>query len=405
MTPRQDSIARLLLLLAKVDLSPSQAAAVRGLAAEVQDWDAFTELAARKHIATLAYKHLQAHAHDAIPVAHAQRLRQIAHSFALGALRVVAAQIAFHRSCITPLRARHLYLKGTALAQLCYHDAGDRYCRDIDVLIHDHDLAKVVDSAIAVGYRALVSTVPARLTDEPADLRFLCRHADVVTLIGPEGVGVEVHRRLDKLSVGFPHDEMFETACGFTIGGTPALAPSAAFHFVYICYHHSRHFWSRLHWLADLDAMVRAPDFDRTAVLLLAERIGIRPTVEAALDFQAILATPLPWAETLSRDGGGGQFLRACLINLNGDLDLEEELRKDMTLQDFMSAWQISPGRYHSFWFKSWLRRLRPSPTQYFERRYPRWLHWVYVAQNALALARNALGLVTAAIGKAAPHR
>jgi hypothetical protein len=152
--------------------------------------------------------------------------------------------------------------------------------------------------------------------------------------------------------------------------------------------------------LADLDGCVRSSACDRKHVNLIADSLGIRPTIEAAYEFHALISKPDSWNMSNHDRTGGYQFLKACLVNLDGDLDLEVELRRDMNLSDFMSAWQVSQGRQGGFRRKSWIRRLRPSTSQYFENRYPSYLHWLYSAHNAYKLAMNGLRLLTASLGR-----
>lgn len=397
LAPRLDASARLLVLLAKVVLGEAQKQEARSLAAQIQDWQEFTQIATRKFVVTLAHRHLRACAADLVPALAMECMRLQARATIMSTLRVAAAQIAFHKSCIQRSDARHAYVKGIALARHYYSSVGDRFCRDIDVLVAAKDFAKVIGAAVSSGYRVMIDDED-RFTDDARDIRFLARHADVVTLVGADSIGIEVHRRLDKLSLNFNLELAFTTAHDLDLSGFVGKTLSPTYHFNYICYHHSRHYWSHLHWLADLDAMVRSPDCDRARIEAMADTIGIRPTVDAAFEFQQLISQPGLWGTELSIASGGGQFLKACLINLAGGLDLEIELRAEATFQDFMSAWQISPGRYKGFLFNSWLRRLRPSVTQYFDHKYPSALHWIYSLQNLVALSSNGLALAGNAV-------
>ncbi len=391
LVPRQDAAARLLLLLAKDELSEPQRTEARALAAQVDDWPRFAAIAARKFVVTYAHRHLQACANDLVPPHVMAEIRSLARASALASLRIVGAQVAFHNKCISPNKARHAYMKGAMLVRQYGRNIGDRYGRDVDVLVAESDFKNVLKSAVSSGYRILHDGAIMPHSDWSRDLEFLSAFADVVAVIGPEDVPIEIHRRLDKLSLNFDLEEIFAAAEPIELGGATLNTLSKPYHFVYIAYHHSRHFWSHLHWLADLDAMIASPASDRGQIEVLADSIGIMPTVAAAFEFHTLVSQPGLWGACVPAQTGGGQFLKACLLNLDGDLEFEQHLRLGMTLNDFMSAWQISPGRHNTFWINSWSRRLRPSVTQYFDHKYPASLYWLYTLQNALGLAKNAV--------------
>jgi hypothetical protein len=312
-------------------------------------------------LGTLQLSGMRAAYDEIVPVSAMEAMRKLARAATMSTLRVAAAQIAFHKSCVARTGAQHVYIKGVALAQQYSGTFGDRFCRDIDVLIASKDFNSVLTAAVSAGYRVLLDDDRSQFTLDRRDLDFLSRYADVVTLIGPDSIPIEVHRRLDKLSLNFDLEYAFASAEDVVLGGVTFKTLTKPLHFIYVCYHHSRHFWSRLHWLADLAAMIQSPDFDRRRVQELGDLIGIRPTIDAALEFQDLISRPGLWGASVPVETGGGQFLKACLVNLDGDLGLEVQLRNRMTLSDFMSAWQISPGRYNALWFNTWLRRLRPS--------------------------------------------
>jgi hypothetical protein len=385
---RQDCSARLLLLLAKTRLTASQAEEARTLAAGVKDWNEFAKLAASKFVITYVHRHLRSIAADIVPPLCLKDMEQLAYASTKATLRVAAAQLAFHNRCIQSTGAKHAYVKGPALAAQCGQDMGERYSRDIDVLVASSDFRRVIAAAITSGYGAYVG--PNAIT-KAQDLNFLTRYADVVTIFSPERIPIELHRRLDKRSVNFDLERALATAEEVAVSGVTLQTLSKPYHFNFICYHHSRHFWSKLHWLADVHALTSVSDFDPDEALRLADTIGIRPTIEASFEFRELTARSGLWGRPLSLDTGGSQFLGVCLFNLDGELELEQSLRKGMPFSDFMSAWQISSRRHTRFELNAWWNRLRPTPTQYFRRRLPLPLQWLYYLRNAATLTRLAL--------------
>jgi hypothetical protein len=395
LTPRMDSTAKLLILLSRNSLTSAQRLLARSLAATIEDWSDVVALAEHKYVATYVYKHLKDCAADLVPPNAITALRSLARQTGLAVLLMTSSLARFHTQCIQPTGTSHAYIKGIALSAQFSWPITERFCRDIDVLIDSKAFHRVLAAALDAGYRALISTDPVRFTNDPVDLKFLARYADVVTLIDCDGVGIEVHRQLDKLSLDFDVTRALRDAETVQVAGLPIRTLNKPLHFVYASYHHSRHFWSRLHWLADLDGMVAS--VNRAEALKVAASIGIEPAIAAAFDLWELTCNPDAWTANQMMSTHSGQYLSACLVNLRGGLEVEEALREDMTLSDFMADWQISPGRYNTMWLKSWRHRLRPSVTQYNHHRYPAPLYWIYSIENALSLGRNAFSLAAGA--------
>lgn len=391
MTPRQDAEAKLLLLTARVEITDAQAARAKELAAQVTDWDYYIDTSAKKFSITYSYRHLKAYASELVPEPAMSRMRRLAKHSGITSLKIAAAQITFHKTCIAPLDVRYVYMKGVALSQQFDREIADRFSRDVDILVEEKSFRRVVLSAVEQGYQLMLDQEPLEFATTRQDVAFIARHAEVATLIGSDGIHIEVHRRLGKLGLKFDLNEILNNAEHVELLGTRIKTIPKATHFIYICSHHSRHFWSRLHWLADLNAMATTFQDDRDEIIQKAEVIGIGPTISAAFEFNELAPHPDQWDLTETAPAGGQQFLKACLINLNGGLEIEQELRTKLALGDFMADWQVSNTRHSSLWRNTWGRRLRPNIQQYKKRKLPAALHWVYYLENASLLWTNVL--------------
>lgn len=398
---RQDACARLLLLISRRSLTADQTAQARHLAESVTDWDEFAKLAYNKFVGSYAYLHLKDLAADIIPASTRAYMQRLAFGSKLASLKVAGIQRRFHDDCISSTGAMHAYLKGPSLAVQSGQEIGDRLCRDLDILVRSADFRAVLDAALARGYTIYIDLALSECATTNRDLDFLSRYADVVTIIDKSGFPIELHRRLDKQSIDFRLDVALSTAENVSLSGRAVSTMAKSLHLNYICYHHARHFWSRLHWVADIHAMITAPGFDLGEVRRIADEIGIRPTVEAALQFVDLAGDPDSWSGTLAGNSGGAQFLAACLYNLDGDLELEEDLRKGMPFSDFMSSWQIAHDQYGTFARRAWLRRLIPTPRQYLKLPLPWPLHWLYVLRNGSSLIRHSIAHAASAAWQA----
>jgi hypothetical protein len=162
-------------------------------------------------------------------------------------------------------------------------------------------------------------------------------------------------------------------------------------HFLYVCYHSTRHTWSLLHWLADLDAMIRHPSFDRRAVQDLAARTGMVPLLEACLEFNE-LSKRLPLADPQAAPERGRALLGLCLKNLEGGMDVELALRDRQVGLVLPFDWLLDPAVARRVRAKRLWRRLMPSYMQYEGWPLPDRLQWLYLPAKPLFWLRWHLG-------------
>jgi hypothetical protein len=388
--PRTDATAQLMLLLARENLDARQADRAQTLAREVDDWPEFVRFSWNNRSIGLVHKHLDAMPQGLLPGGLVTQTRALARRIAMDQMAVTASMRRFHVDCVEPLQAQHVYIKGPALAALYYRQPVLRPCSDVDILVGARDYGRVARAALARGDRFLFPSDPPDFATDAADLDFMIRRNDVIMSYDSSGTLFEIHRHIEKTTPIFPERELLGSSRIVRVNGADVATLSTAWHFVYVCYHHSRHFWSRLHWVADLHAIQAHESFDREAVMGIARSIGLLGTVEAALDFAALTDKPEAWGPLLGVSPAG-IFLEACLRGLPGDSAFELEGWSDMFLLDFANPWQFEPRRKYVFWARSALRRLQPECYQYARNRRPRSLEWLYYLENVGALSGNLL--------------
>lgn len=384
-----DMASQLIILLARPHLTDAQADLAKELASTIQDWDGFVKTCSERFIVPLAMKHLQAIKAD-LPAHVVAQARNSTFQVASDSLRLLAAQQKFHKTCIEPVNAPHLYLKGLTLAAQYYGQVGVRRCRDIDVFVEGSGYDLVLQRALDQGYRLLLSPTLWKFAETPEEFDFARRFQDVISLITPDHVHIELHRRI-------------ETATGIFDGIMPKIEPDPVvinnvtyltmplpWLFNYVVLHHSRHFWSHLHWLADMDAMASHPKFDREATLALARKLGIEATVAAALDMNSWSKNPQSWPKDLSSTNGG-RFLKLAIFNLTGDDETEHFLQSEAVMGQFIGNWQLSPKLMQTAW-KRWIQRsVKPHVAQWQASPKPPSLYWIYQVENILRLIGTVL--------------
>jgi len=376
---------RLLLLFSRISLDPGQRDRAVELGDRIQDWDAFARKAAEHFLAPLCLYHLaRLDPTPFLTTARASLMRKVM-PMAMQTLRMASVQRQFVERHVNPLVTQFSVIKGRALAARYYPEAGLRYARDLDVLVPAERIPELVLLAQNDGYR--VYPERRELTLEEAHI--LTRQSRVVTLIGPEGIQIEVHTQLDKAGFLLDHRAILGRTELIDIDGVTTQVLSTTDHFVYICLHHSKHFWSRLNWLADLDALIRSPDFDEAAVLTLARERGVERTITACIGLHRACEAEEPWREA-KRSSEVLDLLRACLVILEEGADKEFEMRPDRLSMDFNFEWQIPPGFRRRLRWRGYRQSLLPSVRDFQTLALPRALYWLYVPlRPALIMARK----------------
>ncbi|RDB44391.1 hypothetical protein DU490_02130 [Halomonas sp. DQ26W] len=329
---------KLLLLLSRLELSESQAQQVRDLIERIPDWALLADEARRRFILPLAHRHLRSLATQGeVPEAQWEVMRRGSLDVIRHNLLIAAEQRRLVEHFLNPSSVPHLFFKGPSLAGRYYDDPAVRFCRDIDLLVPAEHVFDLLDAMLAEGY---VSWMPKGLSRERAGLAFACRTHQVISLISPLGIPVEVHRQIDRSGNFYNTWQLIDGKEVFRLDGMDLAVMPIAELFVYLCLHHCRHHWSHLHWLVDLDALQRHPDFDLAAVEQCAERRGLSATLAACLELHRALKSPEPWQDELSANGH--DLVRDSLLALQGGRDTEFALSRTLASPDLAYGWQAS---------------------------------------------------------------
>lgn len=391
---RTDATARLLLLVARESLTSSQIERARDLASGVTDWCEAVRIAQANFSLPFLDRHLPHLGQHGPPPPLANTIRRLAMANAMHSLRILASLARFQERCVEPANAKHVYLKGPALAAAYFREPALRIYRDVDVLVAQKDFGAVAYRCLVEGFGILLNESEGVFATDAQDIDFLIRRSDVLSVVDAAGVHFEIHRKIEKQTTIFPTNDVLASAETIRVAGQSVQAMEMDRLFCYVAYHHSRHFWSRLHWVADLHAIMAHPRFDADRVLQLSERLGLSKTVAAAIAFAHLTEAPETWDAHLGVTHEG-VFLDACLRGLPGDQAFEVANLKGMFLFEFANPWQIDPRRRLGFWAKSAWHRLAPNKEQYLASRRSRQLEFLYVVENASSLAGNALARIT----------
>ncbi len=372
-------IVPLLMLIARQSLTAEQETAVRELCRRVDDWEAFTRLAVEHQGLPLAYRQLSRLGPDGLPAEALDRMHRLTLLLVAQALRVEAAQRALQTDCLAPLGTRYVVLKGLPLAARYYESTALRPCRDIDVLLEPRDLIPLVLHARRLGYR---------LHEQPEgwgdwDAAAYCRFANDLSLVSPNGVLIELHKTLDQGQGLFHTRPLLGRSESIAHGGLDIPVLSTADLFVYVCAHHTRHFWSHLHWFGDLDAIVRHPSYDEQAVRRAAEAARLGSTVEACLGLRELALLGDTTGRT-ARSPRAAELMRLAVECMVLGRDREVQLRDTVKLGNFAFDWQVPAGQEARDRWRQRVARLRPWPADYRAWPLPPHLHGLYYVTRPL---------------------
>jgi hypothetical protein len=350
-TYRLDQAARrLLLLAARGAWDDAQRAKAAQLAATVVDWDAFCAVAVRSLGVCLVSRQLQTV--DGVPARIVADMRAASRVLAVRSLQIEAAQLNVMTDVLVPLGVRHVFFKGASLAYRYHAVPSARPSRDLDVLVEPDSALAVVRQACERGY---APAGPVKVGTSEPELAAWVKRQTVQSMHAPNGTLIEIHQSLDHgdglLDVG----RMLSRAEILDFHGRPLSVLRTSDLFVYICMHHTRHFWSHLHWYADLDAMTGHPLFDPDEVREVAASLKLTSTVDACLQLNEF-ARSADWPREMSLDGDPGTALLLRSIDcLEGGLQREYALRSTKLSEDRAFTWQSTTGERA----RLFVRRLR----------------------------------------------
>ena len=382
------SVCDALLFFSRARVPAHDSDKARALCATVEDWPLLINIAARKFSLPFVYSNLKELDMGADLADVLEQMHRVVLLNTFAALRVLQAQRTFHRDCIEPLNVPHVYLKGPTLAMRYYDDPGQRFARDIDVLVSREDQEKIARHSLKRGYLILDETAQKGRAFSDRDLHALLTYKTVVTLVSPDDVIIEVHRDVDKRLGVFRPADMLDRREYLRADGLRYDVMPISDLFCYVCYHNTRHIWSRLHWIADLDALITHSSFEPDQVLARAGELGLRANVEACLELHK-MAISGHFSAQAAGEGRGAELARICLKNLAGDLELEYALREDEELIGLPFTWMVSRDVRRRARTQTQLDRILPGYEEYEAWPLPRALQWLYYISKPLGIAKR----------------
>ena len=289
------SLSREFLLAAACSIWPPsdrRTEAIRAAAAGPLDWDRFLRVATRQRVVGLAHDGLR-RARPDVPPSIASDIAALTGALVRQNLALAAEAVRL-QNLFTEADIPLVFVKGTSLAMLAFGTLGLSGGEDIDLLVPRDTLPTATALVARAGYQRF--DPPVDLGDEQLRLLLPLRK-DLGFIHDTTRLQVELHWRLFLN----PHamDETWVTrgsrivplagAAGLRTLGEEDL-------FAYLCMHGALHWWNRLNWLADINALLAGCSQRHVEDLIRsAEAKGVeRAVAQALLLCRRLLGTPLP---------------------------------------------------------------------------------------------------------------
>jgi hypothetical protein len=266
--------------------------AIRSAVAGPLDWPRFLRVARRHQVVGLVDEGLR-YARSGVPPPIVGEIDTLAAALIRKNLAMAAEALRLQR-LFNEANLPVVFVKGAALAMLAYNNLGMRAGQDIDVLVPYETLPAGMTLLSRAGYRCFdplpsISGAQLRLV-MPLRKDFGFAHEST-------GVRIELHWRLFLNPHAMAEDSIMEASRVVPLTGSEGLRTLGEEDlFAYLCMHGALHWWYRLKWLADINALLAGSSDDRMARLVQAAEVrGAGCAVAQALVLcRRLLGTPLP---------------------------------------------------------------------------------------------------------------
>jgi len=279
---RLNEVPPALRLIAAACRWPGDAArdcAVRAAAEDFGDWPELMRLIDRHRVPGLVQQALAA-AGVVVPEPVRADLARAAGAVALKGMACAAETVRLQQ-LLDDAGIAVIFFKGVTLGARAYGSIALKHGKDVDCLIAAQDVRRCVALLEDHGYRLVV---PRRqLTCR--QWRILLRVDKEVVLVSKAGVQVEVHWGLTGISRMLPSAPLVAAASrGDTLAGRAIAGFAPDDVFAYLCAHGAESGWSRIKWLADLNALIApASPAELERLFRHAEMRGAGPATALAL--------------------------------------------------------------------------------------------------------------------------
>jgi Uncharacterised nucleotidyltransferase len=274
--------------------------AVRAAAAGPLDWPRFLRMARRHQVTALVHDGLT-RAGTNVPPEIAQEIRAQAETQTRENLAMAREALRLQR-LFDDADLPVLFVKGASLAVLAFGNLGLRDAQDIDLLVPAKTLPATTTLLARAGYRRF---------DPPTDISgaqlrlLLPLRKDLGFVHQATGLRIELHWRLFLNAHAMAEASIMAASRVVPLTGATGLRTMGDEDlFAYLCMHGALHWWNRLKWIADVNALLASkPGVELERLVRAAEARGVgRAAAQALLLCRRLMGTTLPACLTATLD-------------------------------------------------------------------------------------------------------
>jgi hypothetical protein len=272
--------------------SDRRTGAIRAAASGPLDWPRFLRVALRHRVLGLAHQGLT-EARLAVPPEIRREIGARAAAMVRENLAMAEEALRLQR-LFDEAQLPVLFVKGSSLAMLAFGNLGLSGSQDIDLLVPRETLPAATELVARAGYRRF--DPPPGISD--TQLRqLLSLRRDLGFVHQTTGLPIELHWRL------FSNPHAMAEGSILAASREVLLTDTLGLHtlgeedlFAYLCMHGALHWWNRLKWLADVNALLASTPEDGIERLVRAAKIrGTgRAAAQALLLCRRLFKTTLP---------------------------------------------------------------------------------------------------------------
>jgi hypothetical protein len=349
--------------------------AIRAAAAGPLDWPLFLRVARRHQIIGLV--------HDGLTRARPHVPPQTAREIGVQAGAVVHENLLLARES---LRLRRLFddanlpvlfVKGAALSVLAFGNLGLRAAQDIDLFIAYETVPAATELILCAGYRRFDPSPDV----SDAQLRLIMQlRKDLGFVHETTGLQIELHWRLLLNPHAMVESSIMRASRIVPLGAAGLRTLGEEDLFAYLCMHGALHWWNRLKWLADVNALLAfTPEDGVERLVRTANARGAgRAAAQGLLLCRRLLGTTIPHrlAATLAK-GPTVRWLEMTALNamLLGQGEHDPHGVRFGTTRGSLSTFLLSRN------WRYWLAELNIhliNQTDVLTMPLPKWLRFLY---------------------------
>ena len=231
------------------------------------DWNILLQLADAHGMPGILAQRLQQAAFAEVPASARETLQARIRAQSLFTLSMTAELFRIFQKFSTA-EVRSVLVKGPLISFLAYGDPSIRSYVDLDLLVRHRDIARAVESMLALGFHSDIPASAMRAGKIPGE--YLFRRAGTQRVI-------ELHteQTFRYYPKRMPIDDLFARSRTLVLDGRKIPVLSLEDEFVLNCIHGAKHFWERLMWVSDVAAVInRHPELDWHKARHSAKQVG-----------------------------------------------------------------------------------------------------------------------------------